>query len=184
MTERLFIAFDINENLKYYIKDLVDELSGYNQYISWEDPEKFHVTLSFLGETDISKIDDLKNIITKVALNNTAIKTYFEKFQIFDIKNKYSILNIKLNLNTYFENTFKQLNQNLRNYGFNVNQKKINPHITVLRIKNEFKNYDFSNFLNYKFEPDEIILDNLVLYRSTLTPKGSIYTNIFSKKLI
>ncbi|HOJ37277.1 MAG TPA: RNA 2',3'-cyclic phosphodiesterase [Ignavibacteriales bacterium] len=184
MTERLFIAFDLDEQTKSYISDLIDELSGLNKYINWETEDKFHVTLSFLGDTDVSKVDNLNIIINKLANNNKPIKTYFEKFQIFDIKNKYSILNIKLNLNKYFENSVRQLNQLLKNGGFVVNEKRFNPHITILRIKNKLKGYDFSPFLNYKFEPEEITLNNIVLFKSTLTPKGSIYTPLYSKKLI
>jgi 2'-5' RNA ligase len=184
MKQRVLIAFELNDNIKEYLWQLKDELSGYNTYLNWESIEKYHITLSFLGEVVTSQFELIQNIINKISINNPPVVTSFEKFQIFDIKNKYGILNVKLSLNRHFENLVKQLNFNLKNNGFEIKNGRFNPHITILRIKDEYQRYDFSSFLSYSFNEEPFELKNIVLYQSILSPKGSKYIPLYSKKLI
>ena len=58
--------------------------------------------------------------------------------------------------------------------------KKFQPHITIGRSKQLSTNRWLSYFENFQFfESSKFSLDSIVLYKSTLNPKGSIYEEIF-----
>jgi RNA 2',3'-cyclic 3'-phosphodiesterase len=61
---RLFVGLDIPESIRERIASFVDDLSRVAPDIRFIDPDNFHITLKFLGET--TKVDDVKQVLTQV----------------------------------------------------------------------------------------------------------------------
>jgi 2'-5' RNA ligase len=63
---RLFIAIDINDDVRAAVAKLQQELKGRmkNQNgLKWVNPELMHLTLKFLGEADENRIDEINDAV-------------------------------------------------------------------------------------------------------------------------
>ncbi len=49
---RLFVALDIDPEIRRRIGEFRDQMRPYAPDVRWVGPETFHITLQFLGETD------------------------------------------------------------------------------------------------------------------------------------
>ena len=61
---RLFIALDIDADIRERITVFRDQMRQLAPDVRWVDPETFHVTLQFLGET--RKLDEIRAALKQV----------------------------------------------------------------------------------------------------------------------
>lgn len=182
---RLFFAIGMSEGVKHQIAEVQNQLKQSNTFVKWETPDKFHITIKFLGETG-------ENIYTFV---EKSLDTISEKFPSFLIKYK----NVGFFPNTkqpkviwvgsdLFDNTIynikKYLDIELEKYGFEIEDRKFHPHITLGRIKDlrNIKNL-ISIAESLKFETTEEKCGEIILMQSILKPTGSEYKILKSVKL-
>ena len=161
---RLFIASAakvIRYNKIY--RDLSDIL-----YAKWVEINNLHLTWVFLGDS-MSKSEAIDRL-SKISLNRepTTLKGlgYFGKPpRVLYIGRDYNSFQTEID-------AFKEA-------GFNMDRFK--PHITLCRIK-EIKNRDkFYNFVKKDGRDFKAIVDTkIALYSSQLTPKGAIYTKVWT----
>ncbi len=185
---RLFIALPFNSNL---INDKVKELYNYlNKYdeLKVVSPENYHITLKFLGECSEKITNKIKD-----SFNNTVIESKkIIPFTLFglgvfpDLKNPNVIwAGIKTD-----ESLINKLDQSVEsftsNMGFKKEKNKFTPHLTVARLRKGNKLNQ--NIRQYIVENKELFffessLNRLVLYSSTLTKEGPVYTEVQSIEL-
>ena len=76
MKKRLFIAIDISDDARNaaadYINDISKHLSGSS--VKWERPQKLHITVKFLGNTEEGLMKSLKDMLD----NNAKATKAFE----------------------------------------------------------------------------------------------------------
>ena len=76
-----------------------------------------------------------------------------------------------------------EVENELYTLGFEKENKKFKPHLTLLRIRGR-ENFELLNaFLEEEFEFDEFKINEILLVKSTLKPKGSEYEIIKKFKL-
>ncbi|MBW2978922.1 RNA 2',3'-cyclic phosphodiesterase, partial [Candidatus Woesearchaeota archaeon] len=68
---RLFIAFDVSEEVKNYCRQIQKILPDSNSKLV----EDFHLTLRFLGEYDENETKELISNFSKIKFNNFVVKT-------------------------------------------------------------------------------------------------------------
>src|SRR5580700_3974335 len=61
---RLFVALDIDEQIRERIAVFRDEMRTLAPDVRWVSPETFHITLQFLGETQ--KAEEIKTALATV----------------------------------------------------------------------------------------------------------------------
>lgn len=168
-------------NIQSQLKNALKEFP-----IRWEDTSKFHLTVQFLGDTDLNTIEYLKSNFKK-------LKTGFKK------------INLRLNGIGFFpnekfpkvvfasleddSNKCIQLAEKIKSitekFGFDLpdgkagETKKFVPHITLGRYKASGKKLQGFT-LKINFEPTEFIFDSFFLMKSELTPMGAQY-NVIEK---
>jgi 2'-5' RNA ligase len=76
-----------------------------------------------------------------------------------------------------------ELNEKLKSFNIPTEQRKFNPHITLLRIKNDPGINFVNNFKNFTFKPILFTANSITLYKSILYPEGSKYYEIKNYKL-
>ena len=76
-----------------------------------------------------------------------------------------------------------ELNERLTKFSIPIEKRKFNPHITLLRIKNELGINFVNNFKNFTFKPILFTANTVTLYKSILHPEGSKYSEIKNYKL-
>src|SRR5258708_26665821 len=66
---RIFIALDIDEDIRQRIARFLDGVRGFAPDARWVRPESLHVTLKFIGETAPQNVDQIKEALKAVESN-------------------------------------------------------------------------------------------------------------------
>jgi len=185
LRKRLFIAIDIPEVVKENIYNFSRSLLGEDRGIKIVPASNIHITLKFLGDIDISKINKIEEAIKKTA-------NLFKKFK-YEISGKINAFPNTDNARVIFLEVgmggdqiyriYNELENNLGRIKIKREKRKFSSHITIARLRNR-KNI---KQLIEKCKLDvDIILDcsEIVLFESNLKPDGAEYIilNNFSLK--
>lgn len=178
---RLFISLNLPDNVIKQIIGLRDKIC-LEKNIKWEPLEKLHLTIKFIGDVSNEMKDKISNELLFVN-NYQTIKCSFSKFGFFYRDDKPFILWAGLNVDKTLFNLIAKLNTKLEKLSIPIEQRKFNPHITLLRIKNDSGINFVNNFKNFTFEPILFTANSITLYKSILQSKGSKYFEIKNYKL-
>lgn len=185
LKKRLFIAIDIPEVVKENIYNFSRSLLGEDRGIKIIPASNIHITLKFLGDIDISKINKIEEAVKKTA-------NLFKKFK-YEISGKINAFPNTDNARVIFLEVgmggdqiyriYNELENNLNRIKIKREKRKFSSHITIARLRNR-KNI---KQLIEKCKLDvDIILDcsEIVLFESNLKPDGAEYIilNNFSLK--
>lgn len=174
---RTFIAIEISESVRQKIAALQSDFKKRKERISWAKPGNIHLTLKFLGDVEEGKIK----------LIGEALATATKEFQPFSffVKELGAFPNIRRPrvLWVGIENSTKELSDIQIEIEDQLNQldllkekKKFNPHLTIGRVKSQVSNEFIENFKASIFDEEEVKVEEIILMRSELHPKGAIYT--------
>lgn len=63
---RIFIALDIDDAIRERITRFLEGVRGFAPDARWVRPESLHVTLKFIGEKPVEKVDEIKRALSSV----------------------------------------------------------------------------------------------------------------------
>ena len=188
--KRLFIGIDFDSEIKKEIISIINQIQKefYNIPIKWTNPNNLHLTLKFIREFSISKIELLNAHISSSVKEIKPFELSFTKPGVFPSKNNPKIVWLGFENNKSLSYIVENLNKNLQKIGLQRENKKFSPHLTIGRIK---KNLSIHNMeiINDKFLCNKVInfqnqiINEIILFESTLTPYGPIYTELTRYKL-
>lgn len=183
MKTRLFIAMNIPEiNLKEILQ-VRDEVYGKNDNIKWEEIDKLHITLQFLGDMENHKISNIKNELKNIAEKINQFETHFTRFGIFYRGNKPAILWVGIRNSDELIKLQKSIEAAMTSLGFEPETRKFKPHLTLLRIKGNEDLEKLNNFKKHKIWLDKFNITSFSLFKSELKQGGSVYTSLEKFKL-
>ena len=149
----------------------------YNR-IKWVSGTNLHITLLYLGNINNNSINKIIDRINKVTLVNK-IEISIEGTGVYPSESVPRVFWLDIKKGRYELIALQeQLNGLVGQYRSNKENKIYNPHITIGRSINEYNNDDIniSNYLNSFYNPINIDVNSIYLYKSKLGPKGPIYT--------
>jgi len=181
---RAFIAVDIEEEkLKQGFVKLQEELLEEGADIKIVSPENIHITLRFLGELE-------ENVVQRVVDGLKLLR-----FQPFDVQFKgVGAFPSLTHMNVIWvgikkggdelRNLAEALEPQLRKIGIPPDKKGFSPHVTVARVRTGRNKQQIAKRLAELVEQEFgwMKAESVRLQRSTLTPKGPIYSTIFEVK--
>lgn len=165
------IPKEIEEKIKHIQKDLKDseEVKLTNE---------FHITLKFLGEIEENKINDIVNRLKKIKENRFEVEV--KSIGVFPNEKYIRVLWLGC-YSTNLIRLAKKVRNELNNFGEN---DEFVPHITIARIKTKPKNNIYNFISKYKnVEIGKFEVKEFKLKKSTLTPSGAIYNDLYVFKL-
>ena len=168
--------------------DIIEQIISVRDDISrdknfrWEPKEKLHLTIKFIGDVSSQIMEDISEEL-KFIENYSSIKCAFSKFGFFYRDNRPIILWAGLETEVLLNNLITELNEHLIKFSIPIEKRKFNPHITMLRIKNDLGISFVNNFKNFTFKPILFTSNTVTLYKSTLLSVGSEYSEIKNYKL-
>ena len=180
---RTFIAIDIKAS-----SDLIafeNEFKNIDSKIKIVEPNNIHITLKFLGDTDIHLIDDIHKKIEKSVNEIKPFDIKLEGTGVFPNTNYLKVIWVGIKNGQQLEEISNKIDKNLNELGIKKEKRKFSAHLTIARIKSA-NNKDkilkiIGKYKNYNF--GIINVHSIKLKKSVLTPKGPIYTNIKIIKL-
>jgi len=178
---RSFIALDIQNEIKDSICEIQNRIKKTNAVKgSWVNKDNLHLTLKFLGDTQIQKIDSIKNCIQENLEGIKKINCNLKGLGVFPNLQSGRILWIGIEKgNDIIIDLAEKLDNSLLKLHFTKEKRGFYSHITICRIKqiSNPKLFDWTiQEINKNFQPLEFIIDKLIFFESKLTPQGPIYT--------
>lgn len=177
---RLFVALNIPEHVKVKLIELRDSVAGSNY--KWEPKEKMHLTLKFIG--DVPE-ENLNQIITGLEFikNYSSFNCTISNFGFFYRDKKPSILWAGFEIDKIIFDIVDKMESVLEKLSIKKENRKFNPHLTILRIKRDLGINFVNKFKNFTFEPIVFTANTISLYKSELHANGSKYLEIKNYKL-
>ncbi|MDK6028277.1 RNA 2',3'-cyclic phosphodiesterase [Ignisphaera sp. 4213-co] len=188
---RAFIAVEIeNESTLSNIVKWKKQLESLGLDAKFVEDENLHLTIRFLGEISLSSLEQIKEIVNKVSQMTKSFEIKIAGFGAFPNINKPRVLWI--GVVEGFENLAnirKYIDTEIIRYGLrdvHKDQHEFSPHITIARLKSyrgveKLQKY-FIDYKDYFFGTSTVT--QIKIKKSTLTPRGPIYSDIHIVKLL
>jgi len=184
---RAFLAVEIPQEIREKIKNIIEEfkrITNRNNInkVKWVKPENIHITIYFFGELNekdvlytIKELSSIEDIISPFEVSIKGISAFprpeYPKVIWCGIEDKSDSLK-KAN------HFVKDLINNNR-LNVEIDNKEYSPHLTIGRVKSKYSKslVEKINSLE-KASFGKFIVNELILFSSTLTKSGPIYKEI------
>lgn len=182
MTNRLFITLDIPNETIEKIVELRDALYNDKQP-RWEGRDKLHITLKFLGDTDVYLLPEIEELLKNVSRKFNEINLLFDRFGIFYRNKLPKILWLGAEENKELLDLQNQIDQKCVRLNFEKEKRSFHPHLTLLRVKGYENLVQLEKMKQTKITPLIFASKTISLMKSELKPGGSVYSIIKSFEL-
>jgi 2'-5' RNA ligase len=186
---RVFIAIDINEEIRASIRalqgELKDEAGIGKREVKWVEPTNIHLTLKFLGEIRDEEITDVCTIVERIVGRYNSFNLSVESLGYFGGRSaRVCWIGVGAGKETLCQ-LQEELEEEFENGGWPKEERAFTGHLTVCRIKNIRAGQRIAEVSsNYKdLEAGSVSVDSVKVYQSELTPKGPIYSVLGSYSL-
>jgi 2'-5' RNA ligase len=172
MTKRVFIGIPIKNEIREVLNKWCMELKSTFPFEKWIHPDDYHITLKYLGETDNTTIQQIKERLIQIAKSTEPFTVSLKDLGTFGPNQSPRILwtdvkgnPIKLGLlNQEIEEAMKEI-------GFEKEDRAYNPHLTLARRYKGKESFQ-PDFLSKANHPNDDLLQweisEMVLYESHL----------------
>ncbi|NIA23529.1 MAG: RNA 2',3'-cyclic phosphodiesterase [Proteobacteria bacterium] len=177
--KRIFIAVDVEDELKHYLEKLIDEIGGLNiPSIRLVKPENIHITLKFLGEVEDDRVDDIIEALTGIDKRFNRKVSKILGIGAFPNMRRPHVLWLGIDDGKeQFSKMADFINNSLSIYGFTKNSRPFSPHLTLGRFKKPISN--LNSYVGKLNVPDvEFGINRITIYESKLFQTGPVYTAI------
>ncbi|GAP41547.1 RNA 2',3'-cyclic phosphodiesterase [Flexilinea flocculi] len=186
---RLFIAVPISKTSKEIIvKNVLQNPVVKMPDIRWISENNLHITLKFLGEVPIRKVQLLKEIVQKSGLSHDSFKIQLKDSGVFPNKRTPRVLWIGIQPPDALCRLQNDLEKLAFDQGFEKENRPFQPHLTLGRLSDngheiaiESLDTVIQTVKEIHFPP--FVVDQIQLIESTLTPQGPLYHTIYSQNL-
>ena len=187
MSQRTFIAIPFSTEIKKKINEFEEyfkQTTGYSGRLIPAD--NIHLTMKFLGETDIDLFDKIEDRLAHVGYLNIVFRVSICGIGVFpNLKHPRVIwLGLKsippelIKLKNDIETVIAPI-------GFPEEKREFLPHLTISRIKKKKLTEIEKKFIktNKKYDIGELEVNKIDFIESQLTSKGAVYTTLHSTYL-
>ena len=175
---RGFISIDIDsfQKIQEFERDIKD--TGAN--VKLVEPENIHLTLKFLGDTDESLIDRIEEIMKYSVKDVEPFEIQLIGSGVFPNERYIKVMWIGIKNSENIGKIASLIDEKISTLGFEKEKRKFSAHLTIARVKNAKNKEKLLNIIEkYRdIEFAKIKVDTIKLKKSTLTPKGPIYTTL------
>ncbi|HNX29306.1 MAG TPA: RNA 2',3'-cyclic phosphodiesterase [Syntrophomonadaceae bacterium] len=176
---RLFIAIDLNEEIKDNLIRIILQLKNKSLRGSYTRRENLHITLVFLGEVEKSKINLIEQAMNEVKA--VSFKMSLRGFGCFRRKEG-DIYWIGINQNEKLNDIYQQLHMQLTRAGFVLENRPFKPHLTVGRRIVTGPSFD-ANAFDQLIPPMNMDISKISLMKSEQIDGKLTYTEIYARNI-
>jgi 2'-5' RNA ligase len=178
---RAFLALQIPGDIVEYLKTVIGRLRKRTEGVRWVSDEGIHITVKFLGEIEDAMAERMRTALLPVGARTAAFAARLGALDAFPTKRSARVVVVKLKEGVeQAQALFAQVEEGLAGLAIEREKRAFVPHITLgrRRVPKPFPNGD-----PMPIEEREFAIGRLVLYRSTLTPGGAVYSPIWTIQL-
>lgn len=171
---RLFVAVDVPDLIKEEIEgSVVEPLRDVVEGARWTRPEGRHLTLKFLGYVDDDRVDEVSSALETVA-RTAAFDAAFEELGGFPNLRRPRVLWVGIGDGRHeLGDLAAAVDTCLEPLGFAREERPFHPHFTLARFP---KPRVIAEFPKPPVPSEPFRVEEVILFRSQLHPKGARYT--------
>ena len=177
---RSFVAVDLDEPvIRERIVSAQEGLEQTRAQLKLVDPNIMHLTLRFLGEIPQTTVDRVKEILDSAKF--TQFQAEFKGLGAFPNLNRINVIWVGITQgHEQLNEIFHQIEPKLRQIGLPPDNKGFSPHLTIARVRTGVNRAALAEYVSSMSEQEfgTMQVKAVRLKKSTLTPKGPIYTTI------
>ncbi len=177
---RLFIAMPLPHEVEVELDRLLGLLRPKGPDVKWVAAKNVHLTIKFLSETDEELVPKIKTAIDQTCAGYQPFESVIDQVGGFPgLKNPRVIWVGGSQPIEAAARMAAEIDRRMHELGFEKETRPFKAHLTLGRVREGRSVAVLSSFLeSFELTPIPLKLDRLVLFKSTLTPKGSIYERI------
>ena len=181
-TERIrsFIAVDLDDaNIKNRISKTQQDLELTGASLKIVQPEIMHLTLRFLGEIPQATVQRIIEMMGD--LRFSPFEAQFSGVGVFPNIRRISVVWVGITKGEEaLAGIFQQLEPKLRQIGLPPDNKGFSPHLTIARVKSGLNKEQLAKSIEKMRDVEfgSMEVKSVRLKKSTLTPRGPIYTTL------
>ena len=172
------LADDVRARLQEHIARLRKEVP--DAAASWSRVENIHLTLKFFGNVAVDRIPKISAAATRTTERFSKFEIGVGNTGVFPRPSRAQVLWIGVSDPTgKLAALQKRFEEECAVDGFEKEDRAYKPHLTIARIrKPEGSRQLADTHLQMTFEPIAVPINELIVFRSELSSKGSKYTSI------
>jgi len=186
---RLFVALDLEENLRAKIATYIQGLQGFALDARWASPQGLHVTLKFIGERPDEELERIAGALQ--AIQVSPFQLAFRGYGFFPSATSPRVFWLGIEAPTALATLATQVDTALASLGIPREQHAFSPHLTLARSGSGAPRLQREPAAKSKFQrlqeklsalplPDfgTMTAREFFLYKSKLSQEGSRYTKL------
>ncbi len=170
---RCFVAVDVPEEIKAKIQEAQRQFSNFDAKLV--ELKNLHFTLKFLGDINEEQVEEAGEKLSAVANNTSSFTVLLNGMGAFPSLSYIRVVWIDA-VSDNFLNLHKAVADALKGIG----KPESAPHLTVVRIRSPRNKETIARIIK-RYEKEafgSMLVDRIILKKSTLTPRGPVYENL------
>lgn len=185
-TIRTFIAVELPREIQDKLGQLQTDFKASMPDVRWTKHGNIHLTLKFLGDVPLSKIDKIGEALREVAVRFSSFTMSLAGIGAFPNSRKPRIVwvGVKKGADELTE-IARAIESSMKRLGFSMEKRSFSPHLTVGRIRQLKNPAAMTEALDKSAvgELGEFTVERISLIKSQLDSAGSIYTTLAEASL-
>ena len=179
---RSFICIEIPQEIISYIGTVQHHLRSTARGVRWTRPEGIHLTLKFLGDVAVDRIELIAQAVAVAVANTPVFTVILDRLGFFPNSRRPKVIWVGLkDPSNQLAACQSGIEKVLVPLGFPAEERRFSPHLTLARIKNPNESSDLiSQMGRQKIDALEFTAHEVVIKRSDLRPDGAVYTSLRS----
>ena len=181
-TKRVFIAIELTPEVHQTLARLISrlKLSG-DESLRWVKPENIHLTLKFLGETPVQKLNTISTVLEHLLSQYVPFLLTIKGTGYFPDARYPRVLWTGVTFPAALTEIQRDIDQALLAIGIPAEKKPFSPHLTLARVSDQsndgaaLKTIQELNSLRDTIF-GQMQADRVTLFQSVLSRQGSTYT--------
>jgi 2'-5' RNA ligase len=183
---RLFVALNLPKKERDRIHKAARALRDQGMPVRWVDPEKYHLTLKFLGEVRTDRVDRICAILARVAAGSPPFSADLSGFGAFPTVRRPRVLWLGVEPTPALRCLKQDVEWGLADAGFDRETRAFHPHLTLGRVEREdgagaFRGLD--DLISELSYAGSVPVRSVELMRSQTNKDGSVYSVLSSYPL-
>ena len=179
---RTFCAIELSDRAREQLADHAKRLREAvpDASASWSRPENVHLTLKFFGNVSTHDVTRISAAANRVAQQFSPFQIKIGGTGVFPRRSRPQVLWVGVeDLSGRLSDLQQRLEDEFAREGFAKEERGFRPHLTIARLRRpEDARQLAETHIQTKFSFVEVPVNEFVVFRSELSPKGSRYTPI------
>jgi 2'-5' RNA ligase len=185
-TLRTFIAIELDEEVHDNLRHLRDRLAGQVApgSVRWVRPEGIHLTLKFLGDTPVDKVEEVKAALTQAAAEVGPFTFTVTGLGCFPNSRRPRVVWVGIQeLTGALARLRDAVEEHVAPLGFPTERRSFSPHLTLGRVQRRASKSEVREIGEVVASSSigivgEMTVTSVSYIKSDLKPSGAVYTTL------